>query len=195
MSCINGSFRKWLRGNCLKHRENHSFKLRYRCFFGVESKTRQRKFGFRGFWRGLWAYRWLIYCVGSGGTLPNHCHRDLLLRMPGVLMPKLHHFDIPLVHQIAGKRFPSTHMILPHELFSCIYHYYPTAFFTYILPSTDILESFWDSVKGWCAPDQTPTAALEFIEVLQSADILQLKACSIRQQTATRLDNLIPAEI
>ena len=136
----------------------------------------------------------LLCGLGSGGTLPNHCHRDLLLRMPGVLMPKLHPFDIPLVHQIAGKIFPSTHMILPHELFSCIYHYYPTAFFTYILPSTDILESFWDSVKGWCAPDQTPTAALEFIEVLQSADILQLKACSIRQQTATRLDNLIPAE-
>ena len=136
----------------------------------------------------------LLCELGSGGTIPGNCHRDLLLRMPGVLMPKLHHFDIPLVHSIAGKLFPSTHMILPHELFSCIYHYYPTAFFTYILPSTAILESFWDSVKGWCAPDQTPTAALEFIEVLQSAYILQLKTCPIRQKTATLLDNFIPAE-
>jgi hypothetical protein len=41
-------------------------------------------------------------------------------------------------------------MILPHELFAIIYHYYKDYFFKYIVPGVEILKKFWKQVSG-CA--------------------------------------------
>ena len=55
---------------------------------------------------------------------------------------------VPLLHKVLGTTMKDTPMVLPHELISFIYHNYKDAFFTYIVPSTDILATFWRSVKG-----------------------------------------------
>ena len=50
--------------------------------------------------------------------------------------------------QVEGKSWYEFQMILPHELFAAIYHGYREYFFTYIVPSLDVLKKFWRQVKG-----------------------------------------------
>ena len=90
----------------------------------------------------------ILCSLGADGTIPGNMHRDLVNRLPGNCMPQLHSFDAPLHHSIAGQYENSSEMILPHELFSALYHFYPASFFKYVVPGKEILQSFWDSVKG-----------------------------------------------
>ena len=61
---------------------------------------------------------------------------------------------------------PETSMVLPHELFSALYHHYKEAFFTMILPSYDVLQSFWEQVAG------------SYVEVSKSIGIVLEKLCN-----------------
>ena len=101
----------------------------------------------------------VLCSIGSDGSYGGNCHRDLVLRLPGSAMPSIHYFQIPLKHPIAGRMEPDIGMILPHEMFSSLYHNYPEAFAESVMPAGS-LESFWRSVQGgdsyWGACLQVP---------------------------------------
>jgi hypothetical protein len=88
--------------------------------------------------------------LGAHGTVPGHCHRDLVKQfgLDRTPMPKPHTFYVPLKHKILGIVDTAMDMLLPHELFSSLYHNYKDFFFSYVLPGFDVLESFWNAVQG-----------------------------------------------
>jgi hypothetical protein len=90
----------------------------------------------------------IVAKLGDSGSLSGNVYRDLLRRLPKSGMPTPHKFMVPLVHSVFGFMDQSMDMILPHELFACIYHNYPHAFWKYIIPSSTALLEFWDAVKG-----------------------------------------------
>ena len=88
--------------------------------------------------------------LGAGGTVPGNCHRDLIRRMPGSKMPRtMHPVMVPLQSKLTQEYEQSLDMLLPHVLFSHLYHFYRDAFFTYLVPSAERLKDFWESVSGW----------------------------------------------
>ena len=63
-------------------------------------------------------------------------------------LPTPHSFLAPLSHKLIGYFCRRVDMILPHELFSSVYHCYQKAWVDRICPSRARVEKFWDSVKG-----------------------------------------------
>ena len=57
--------------------------------------------------------------------------------------------QIPLEHAVFGVSSATSGVMWPHEVFSMMFHLHKEAFFTYIMPSVDIVRSFWNSVKGY----------------------------------------------
>ena len=86
--------------------------------------------------------------LGTGGTNPNLCLRDLGRRLPVNPMPPLRRQPIAIDHPVLGKSRPDFFFIDPHEFFSVLYHNYPKAFFRFLVPSMADLEGFWDAVSG-----------------------------------------------
>ena len=81
---------------------------------------------------------------GASGRYPNHCHKDLMkvldpyTKISSPLQVKLPLDDGLLYDQ---------KILLPHVLFSDIFHKYPATFERCILPDTDKLQQFWSSVE------------------------------------------------
>ena len=88
--------------------------------------------------------------LGAGGTVSGNIHRDLIRRMPGSKMPqRMHPVMVPLKSKLTEEYEKSLDMLLPHVLFSHLYHFYRDVFFTYVVPSAERLKDFWESVSGW----------------------------------------------
>jgi len=95
----------------------------------------------------------LTSLVGLGGKDGRAEHkgnmlRDLTKKLPDNDMPPLRFHEIHIDHPVLGKSTPEFPFLDPHELFSVLYHRYPQAFFKHVVPSTEALENFWDSVSG-----------------------------------------------
>lgn len=90
----------------------------------------------------------MLAALGRRGAIPSNIHRDLSRAMPVPSMPAPHSFIVPLKHSVLGFMHKSLDMLLPHELFSAIYHYYPAAWRDCICPSVDRLGLFWRSVQS-----------------------------------------------
>ena len=86
--------------------------------------------------------------LGSHGANPQHCHKDLLQRLPKSRLPSMKLLKIFLEHSVFGVSEALSGIIWPHELFANMYHYHKEAFFTYFVSSMDTLRKFWDSVEG-----------------------------------------------
>ena len=86
--------------------------------------------------------------LGSSGALPNNVHRDLLTRLPKSAMPEPDRFLVDLHHSVTGYYEAAIDMLLPHAMFSHIYHFYRESFFEYIVPDGGAISSFWRSVRG-----------------------------------------------
>lgn len=89
-----------------------------------------------------------LAAVGNHGAHPSKCFSDIL-RKHGQdnQLPEAHLLKVPLKGHaddvLQG-------MILPHELFSAIYNFYPDTWSRSILPDNDMdnLENFWSAVDG-----------------------------------------------
>ena len=74
--------------------------------------------------------------------------RDLSRCLPENPMPPWNFHEIQIDHPVLGESIPKFPFLDPHELFSVLYHKYPQSFFKHVVPSTEALENFWDSVSG-----------------------------------------------
>lgn len=86
--------------------------------------------------------------LGSKGSSPQHCHRDLLTRLPTPKLGTMSTFKIYLEHSVFGVSEAMSGIVWPHELFANLYHHHNAAFFTYMVPSLEILKNFWGQVRG-----------------------------------------------
>lgn len=82
-----------------------------------------------------------VATIGCTGVYPNKCFSELMSRIPfDVKLP------LPFVEKIPFKKplnlLPQA-ILLPHELFSSIWEWYPNTWKKHILPSTDRLREFW----------------------------------------------------
>ena len=82
--------------------------------------------------------------LGSSGTYPNKMHQELMHKVVEPKLPKPFYATVPCAkpwdEQIQG-------MMLPHEVFSAIYHHYPRAWKQRILPDTTELKQFWAEMQ------------------------------------------------
>ncbi len=84
---------------------------------------------------------------GSAGD--GNVSRDLYKRLPATNMPEPHSLKVPLVQKSTGRLYEAEmDMVLPHELFACLFHFYKEAFFRFVVPAVDVVERFWKSVAG-----------------------------------------------
>ena len=88
--------------------------------------------------------------VGSQGQYPGNSHRDLLLLCAGhsIVSTATSKFTITL--QLTKKKSGPVPLdfLLPHKLFSCIYHHMPKAFVSSLLGGDKAnVPKFWEAVK------------------------------------------------
>ena len=89
-----------------------------------------------------------LAALGSNGDYPQNMHRPLMNSIGKHNLPTPHSFLAPLTHKVIGDFNRSVDMILPHELFSSVYHCYKKAWVNRICPSRARVEKFWESVNG-----------------------------------------------
>ena len=93
----------------------------------------------------------LVGSTGSAGDDRNGS-RDFfrgLARVNPNQLPVAHRFSVPLQVKGTGRVYEDDmDMILPHELFACLFHFYKQAFFRFVVPAVDVVKRFWDSVAG-----------------------------------------------
>ena len=77
--------------------------------------------------------------LGGDSSLSNNMHRDILKFQAVSKLPS--GFEMEMVFK--GKGMQVQKILLPHELFACIYHSYPDAWAKIMLPSKDKLAEFW----------------------------------------------------
>ena len=65
--------------------------------------------------------------------------------VPDISLPDPFQFEVPFKKPLGHKK---TSAMLPHEVFSAIYHFYPDAWSTSVLPTEQVLSSFWDGNRG-----------------------------------------------
>ena len=81
--------------------------------------------------------------IGCEGMYSNKCYGDLMKVLPfkvhvPAAMPTRLPFRAPLHSLTQG-------ILMPHELFSCIFHYYRDTWNKCILPSSERLQRFWST--------------------------------------------------
>ena len=89
-----------------------------------------------------------LAALGSNGEHSSNVSRDIwgtIQTNPSLRSEKI---NVPLVSKVEAEFNFDMQMILPHEMFAVIYHCYRDYFFTYIVPSMDVLKKFWDQVRG-----------------------------------------------
>ena len=91
--------------------------------------------------------------LGAEGHYENNVHRDLMVKL--VTRSKIceqFYFQLPL----KGYGYIRSAMLLPHELFSSIYHNYDLAWKQIMCPGVEALTTFWNGVAGHPALDGHP---------------------------------------
>ena len=79
--------------------------------------------------------------IGCSGTYANKCYADLLKVVPYKIdVPKPMSTRLPFKSPLDSL---TQGILLPHELFACIYNHYKATWDQCILPSTERLKLFW----------------------------------------------------
>ena len=89
--------------------------------------------------------------LGNSGANPGNMHKELVALVGSeTKLMKPHRLSVPMKHSTHGFFRTDMDMILPHELFAYIYRFYPQQFIKYLVPSTEILQEFWQDVQVTC---------------------------------------------
>ena len=86
--------------------------------------------------------------LGYGGRHPQHMNKQLTDSLRGHQLPSPHNFMVPLRHTVLGYFYRALDMVLPHELFAAIFHFYPAAWISSICPGPETVQKFWRSVQN-----------------------------------------------
>ena len=87
--------------------------------------------------------------IGTHGRNPNNCSRDLLKLLPTIALNAISWCMLPKkANTPAGFTMESFAFIMPHILFSKIYHNYKSAWSKFVLQSQESLAAFWDDMQG-----------------------------------------------
>ena len=76
----------------------------------------------------------------------NNMWHELLTQLPSPKMPRLHEFQCPMKHAILGFFWKPVKILLPHELFACIYHSFPKVWTAFVYHSKQRCRQFWQDV-------------------------------------------------
>ena len=90
----------------------------------------------------------LPHGIGSDGIYENNCWRDLQRLLGATKLPTPFTWQLPVVHSILGYLYRPASMIMPHELFSSIYHNFPQMFRKCIFTGVGRCKQFWLSVRS-----------------------------------------------
>ena len=83
--------------------------------------------------------------IGTMGSHPNKCHADLMTKVEKLSkLPDPFKVTIPFKPPLGDA---PQGLLLPHEMFSAVYHGYPETFKRSILNNAAALEGFWTSVE------------------------------------------------
>ena len=86
--------------------------------------------------------------IGTSGTYPNTCKRDLYNLLTGVALGKPTDVQLPLTNASGALARPYDQQIyFPHVWFSEMFEHYPEAFSLKVAPSREKLCEFWDAVQ------------------------------------------------
>ena len=86
--------------------------------------------------------------LGSHGTQPSHCWRDLKAILPAVKLPSPKVVLFPLKHTNLGKFAQRLPLLLPHTLFAAIYNHFPEMWQKIVYPGALTCQRFWKAVSG-----------------------------------------------
>ncbi len=86
--------------------------------------------------------------LGASGANKQHCHQDMLRRLPSTPMPPKYMFWVPLYHSVFGNSEKHVGIVWPHQMFARLYHSYNDSFFLHVVPSMSALAKFWEDVRG-----------------------------------------------
>ena len=86
--------------------------------------------------------------IGTNGTLPNSCWRDLKAILPAVKLPSPKVVLFPLKHTNLGKFAQRLPLLLPHTLFAAIYNHFPEMWQKIVYPGALTFQRFWKAVSG-----------------------------------------------
>ena len=86
--------------------------------------------------------------IGSAGSQPSHCWRDLQRWLPKAVLPPLHYMFLPMRHAVLGRFFKKVPLMLPHHIFPAIFHHFPKMFDQLVYGSPDRCRQFWRAVKS-----------------------------------------------
>jgi hypothetical protein len=79
--------------------------------------------------------------IGGAGNLSNNMHRDLQQFQQKSLLPQPFEVEMPF----AGVGLQKQYIMLPHELFSSLYHNYKEQWDSILLPDPSKLVEFWEA--------------------------------------------------
>lgn len=95
---------------------------------------------------GVWDDLEVISKLGAGGLYPNKMHADLMRKCKGIT-----HIAEPYEAQIdylPPLGVQKQDILLPHEMFSSIYHDYPDTWRRTMVPDESKVAEFWEAVKN-----------------------------------------------
>ena len=97
--------------------------------------------------------------LGNKGKISGNVHRDFmaLCNKQQCCMPEPVVINMPF--KIPKGVFKQG-ILLPHEVFSALYNFYPEAFRKIICPSDDELQQFWDCQEGNAMLDDNPLTSV-----------------------------------
>ena len=79
--------------------------------------------------------------LGGANNLANNMHRDILKFQTDSNIIEGFEVELPF----KGKGMQMQKILLPHEMFACLYHNYPEAWKRIMLPSEEKLSKFWQA--------------------------------------------------
>ena len=87
-----------------------------------------------------------LAAVGVSGAYPNKCYTDIMRNcIPQVQLPEPFLFKLPFKAPVLEQL---QSCLLPHEMFSALYHSYKATWRKCICPSAEACEQFWASVDS-----------------------------------------------
>jgi hypothetical protein len=91
----------------------------------------------------------MVSKLGTSGKWHGNCHRDLVTRLtPQPLTAIVSNITVYIMRSALSIQKCSQSILLPHEMFSSIYHHHRDVFLERILGGTvDNLGKFWDAMK------------------------------------------------